>query len=63
MAPILILFSVFTMAYQVNKPCDDKCFARKLNQNSKNTKNKRIKDDNSWRYRNNRGDILGGYVE
>lgn len=60
MVPVLILVSFFTMAYQANKPCDDACFARKIQQEMKPSKKHIPKEDNSWRYRNELRNICVG---
>ena len=50
MVIVAIFIIGLTMGYQTTKPCDDLCFARKIQQESKKTQ-KANPDDNSWRHR------------
>jgi hypothetical protein len=47
MVILLISAFVFTVAYQVDKPCDDACFQAKIQQESKK---KQDRDNDDWRY-------------
>jgi hypothetical protein len=51
MGILLIIAAAFTIAYQIDKPCDHECFRNKIQTENKN--NKRHKDD--WRYPNRGG--------
>jgi hypothetical protein len=47
MGIILIVAAVFTIAYQVEAPCDQVCFEKKIQTESNKEKER---DDNHWRY-------------
>ena len=50
---IIILFILgMTAAYQADKPCDDACFKRKIEQASKESSSTR--HENDWRYEGRR---------
>ena len=65
MAPVLILTTFLTMTYQIEKPCDDTCFAVKIRREIKSSIKYESKEDNSWRYKNEniRQYFVGGYIE
>lgn len=47
---VIVLFILgMTVAYQANKPCDNACFQRKLNEDNKVVREVNP-NDNSWRY-------------
>lgn len=50
---VAIAFAALTMAYQVNKPCDDACFQKKIDNKTEFSRDLKP-NDNSWRYEQTR---------